>query len=141
MLGWDESYVAMSAIFLNVDLEISATRDLNPLLQALQSDLFPLAENFPFGCLRLEARHPPEPCTLDNSLDHICQAVQKLNGSERDLWNDCHTKVLNVGLMAGDRHSDEFAISPETVRCVAAIGASLTITLYERDLALASKIT
>lgn len=63
--------MGIKAKFLNVDLEINSTRDLTPLLQALSHDLFPLAEHFPIGCLRLEAKRPPEPITLDGTLNHI----------------------------------------------------------------------
>ena len=129
----------IKAKFLNVDIEINSNTHLAPLLQATHRDLFPLAENFPIGSLRLEAKRPPEPTTLNGTLDHICQILIKLKGNEQELWNGSHFKDFNIGLMSGTRHSDEFVISSHALRQIAALGASITITLYELDKSLPSE--
>ena len=123
--------------FLNVDLRIvlSSKRELNSLLGAFSKEVFVL-HSAPWPSSRKHF------ATLENSKDHkgadanihaLCSSVEGLSVKARGLWAAAH-KEFDVGyeLRASERCSF-FTLRPDTLQRVAALGANLTVTVYQDE--------
>jgi len=123
--------------FLNVDLGIvlSSKRDLKSLLRAFSKEVFVLHSGpWPAGRKHF--------ARLENSRDHngpdanihaLCSSVERLSVKARGLWAAAH-REFDVGyeLRASERCSF-FTLRPDTLQRVAALGANLTLTVYQDE--------
>ena len=69
--------------------------------------------------------------TPNAAVRHLCRTVERLSSDGRKVWDRAKHKEFSVGydLRAGAR-SVEVALSPQTVKRIAALGASVAFTCY-----------
>lgn len=115
--------------FLNVDLDL-ATGDPAPLRAGLRG-LFVLRDEP--GHLSFEVDGPSP--SIEATLAALCAAVEGLGGEARASWDRCTARDFNVGLESGvagpgGGRAFEGRISAETLARIAALGATLSVTVY-----------
>jgi hypothetical protein len=118
--------------YLNVDLEITGRRDLQPLVDALTPHAFPLHVGFRHGrhraALELSATANT---TADATIQRLAALVNGLPRGARQLWKDAERRDFNIGIQAGRQpYSFECLVGNDALRAAAALGARVVITVY-----------
>jgi hypothetical protein len=128
----------MSGHFLNVDLELTSRATLDPVVQELGESVFVLHSGRPRGkkaghfvVMEIEERYRVR--NPDKFINALCSLLEKLTPSNRRLLKGTR-KVFDVGFeLLPKEKRIEYAFAPETLRRVAALGASMAVTCYRND--------
>lgn len=114
--------------FLNIDLDLRAKFDLSEITEALHPDIF-MMNNEVMGFSTFE--HAEQFNTIDEGIALFFKSVEKLPSSVRALWNQCDSRVMNVGIQAGiEPHSSHFLISDKSLELLRALQTSVEFTVY-----------
>lgn len=117
--------------FLNVDLELVATIDLDPLLERLASDTFTLRDSVEDGRRTVWLELSRDPDDADGALLAFAGLIEALPSGLRRAWAACVDRCLNIGIQgAPGPHASALRISTVTLARIAALGARLEITVY-----------
>jgi hypothetical protein len=120
--------------YINTDLDLTSARDLRPLANALEANgvrpLYPIkqsADGLWYSVLEIEDYlEEPEP-----TICIMLEAIEKLDGEARSVWDECTRRDFNIGYDCGDEPwAFNNGISNAVVLRIAESGASLRITLY-----------
>jgi hypothetical protein len=119
--------------YLNTDLDLVSPDDLTPLTATFTlSGVFPLhvthsADGLWHSALEVHGQHTePEP-----DIGAMVSVVESLDEPLRSLWLRCTQREFNVGYDCGSKPwAFNQGLSTGLLRRVAAVGASLRITLY-----------
>ena len=123
--------------YVNTDLDLKSAEDLAPLVAAFQAaNVFALHVTLGAGgvwhaVLETEIQYD-EP---EANIAAIVGAVERLPDALRSVWARCTVREFNIGYDCG-AHPWGFnqALSPELLRRISALDASIRITLYpERE--------
>jgi len=117
--------------FLNVDLELHATKELTELVKAFEPGTMALS------CMAVEdgylanlelANQPTEAEAAIRSFVHL---IETLPPRARELWNQASTRDFSIGVEAGSTPSNfEIALTPAVLRLAAEVGARITFVVY-----------
>lgn len=120
--------------FLNVDLDIWSASDLQPLVDGFGARVYLLhaaREKRTYWVL-LELSGQPK--SADSCIRRFCALIRALPRAQRTLWNKAKRRDFNIGIAAAHEPSlSEFALSEETVKAAAALGARIVLTVYAAD--------
>jgi hypothetical protein len=119
--------------YLNTDLDLVSDRDLHPLVSALPARgmlslaVFQRADSHWQAALEAdEVFHQP-----DAHIAAILAAVEGLAPEAGLNWSGCSVRELNIGYDCGDEPwAFTNSLAAATLARIAALGASLRITLY-----------
>lgn len=120
--------------YINTDLEIASPVDIAPLVAALEAagvaplnDTWRRADGSWGANFETDEQHDhPQP-----NIEAILAIVEALDATARQIWDGCTLCELNLGYESGDtpRVIDQ-QLPAELLRRIAAVGASLRITIY-----------
>ena len=116
--------------YLNVDLEIESKNDLSKIVEEFGEDVIVLycGETRGYQHASFEA---PNTADADDIINHFCLLVEELTKEAREVWDGCCSRVMDVGFESGTSPQNfRSEIRASTVQRVAAIGASIVITIY-----------
>ena len=122
--------------YCNVDVDVYASEPLEPLTQALGKKIF---LNYAGREKRMYSAHFALRSFVktqrpDLAIRSLAKLIEALPPKPRRLWDKARRKEFNVGFQSGiEPHYREYEISPAAVRAVAALGASIIVTIYETD--------
>ena len=128
----------MGATYINIELEVSSSRDLQPLKRALGDRFsvnycgeFQPGSHLLAGALEsCEAGGSPEATAAG-----LCDLVESLSPSERKHWEQADDRVLDVGLEANlDRRVVVDLFSSQTIERIAQAGIRLAVSVYALEL-------
>ncbi|MDZ4779983.1 MAG: hypothetical protein SGJ19_07010 [Planctomycetia bacterium] len=119
--------------YLNTDLDLKSPTDLEPLASALRSggvfDLHVSRWDDGLWYARFETDEcysEPEP-----NITAMLDVLERLPEAQRATWDQCILREFNIGYDCGDKPwAFNQGLAPELLGRLAAIGASLRITLY-----------
>jgi hypothetical protein len=125
--------------FTVVDLDVISRRRLTALVTALQAakvrngSVSVLYEG-PWGRGRYSAHfelsHWPD-SPADRQIQGLIALIKKLPKHVRALWDGAQSREFNMAIEADLKpHSREFKLSPRTIALVAAVRATIVITVY-----------
>ena len=130
-MGLSKDHSSITA-FLNVDLDIYAPFDLQPLVSSLGKKVLVLyvgRERRSYTA-HLELAFGPAK-SADSKIRGFCALIQALPRSERQLWNRAKRRDFSIGVQAGDQpNASDFAIEATTVQAVALLDARIVLTVY-----------
>jgi hypothetical protein len=118
--------------FLNVDLEVVATVDLDPLVHHLAGAAFVLRDENDHRrrLLWIELEEHTD-STVDGTLRRFIELLSTLPPPLRALWDACDDRCLNIGIQSGQTpHCIGYRVDAATVAGLAAISTTLEITVY-----------
>jgi hypothetical protein len=121
----------MDTYFRNVDLDIYANGDLQPLVDRLGRKvhvLFAGREKRRFAA-HLEIAGNPR--TADATIRAFCRLIEDLPQRERKIWNAAIVRSFSIGVQAEiDSPVRDFQVKQGTVTGVSNIGAEIVLTVY-----------
>jgi hypothetical protein len=120
--------------YLNVDLDIYAKCDLQPLVTALGKSVVVLycGRMKRTHCAHLELARDTK--TADSTIRRFCTLLEGLPRVQRGVWNAAKIRAFNIGVQAGMQpHSSELILTAETVERAAKLGAQIVFTVYAPD--------
>ena len=125
----------MQSAFLNVDLEIESVAKLD-LVAAEMGERVALLYLGPLGkskrhLLAIEANRQFK--SPDPVIHELCAVVASLSPKAKRIW-DSADKVFDVGYeLRADEKRSQFKLRAGTLERIAQLGASLTVTCYQRE--------
>lgn len=118
-------------LFLNVDLELVASTDVQPLLERLSSDTFVLRDCTEDGRRTVWLELAKDPRDAQDAMLGFVRVIESLQDQPRRAWEECDDRCLNIGIQGTPGpHAAAFRISAATLARTAALGARLEITVY-----------
>ena len=118
--------------FLNVDLDLESREPLGRLVDALPSLIVMFSARMR-GKYLMSVEGPWPTLPLDETLRRFAKLISSLSGENRRLWQRASKRCFNIGFACGSRRAAPFSIRSTTIDAIAAIGASVEVTLYPHD--------
>ncbi len=125
----------MEVRFLNVDLEIESSEDLQLIIDDLGKDVSVLhhgdnGSGFNFVSFEVE---PSGERDIDGIISSFCLFIENLSPDARLIWEKSHSKRFDAGFQSGDfPRSYQTEIRADTIERVAKLGASIVVTIYPK---------
>lgn len=121
----------MHVRYLNTDLEIESKNDLSKIVQEFGEDVVVLYCGEMRGYRHASFEIPGNTAGADETLNQFCTLVEGLSKEAREIWEGCSSRVIDVGYESGTSPQNfRSEIRASTIQRVAAIGASIAITIY-----------
>ena len=121
----------MHVRYLNTDLEIESKNDLSQIVQEFGDDIVVLHCGEVRGYQLASFEIPANTAGADETINHFCALVEGLTQEAREIWEGCCSRVIDVGYESGTSPGNfRSEIRASTIQRVAAIGASIVITIY-----------
>ena len=123
----------MDTRYLNTDLEIESKSDLSAIVQEFGGDVIVLhhGETRGYQLASFEIESGATSAGADAIINTFCDLVENFSKEAREIWDGCCSRVFDVGYEGGSSpHSFRSEIRASTIQRVAAIGASIVITIY-----------
>lgn len=121
----------MDVRYLNTDLVIESTNDLSRIVQEFGEDVFVLHHGEIRGYQHASFEIPGNTAGADETINYFCALVEGLPREAREIWNGCCSRVIDVGYESGNSPRNfRSEIRASTVQRVAAIDASIVVTIY-----------
>ena len=118
--------------YLNTDLDLRSTVDLGPLVFDLKAarkvGYLPTRGNGGgwWASLSMEKLDEPE-----KNIANMLSVIESLPAESRNIWDACFLREFNIGYVCkGEPWSFSQGLSAALIGRIAAVGASLRITLY-----------
>ncbi len=122
------------ARFINVDLELRSANVLDSLVSVLESKLTVLhhgdVDGDHFASFEVPGPGPDEP---DACCRILLDVLENLSAGARRSLKACDSISFALGFEGGDSVLSNAAVDGETLRRIANLKASLTITIYPRN--------
>ncbi|MCH7631702.1 MAG: hypothetical protein IIB59_00700 [Planctomycetes bacterium] len=121
--------------YINTDLTLVSDQDITSLADLLDKkcDLLHFAEQGDASwlvCVEAEGSGLPDSC-LEQDIDRLLSVLESLDGAHRDLLVVCKSPDFNIGWGSPkEEPAGVFELSADLVRRLAALGATLTVTVY-----------
>ena len=120
--------------FLNVDLDVDATSDLQPLVNAFGKKVIVLHAGRIRRRYAIHLELARVTKTADATIRGFCALIESLSKAGRDLWNGAKVREFNIGVQAGTQpHCCEFALAVETLKAASELGARIVFTVYAAE--------
>ena len=122
----------MNIHYLNTDLEIDSKRDISRIVEDFGDDVIVLYH----GEMRGHQHASLETASgmsagADETINAFCTLVESFPEEVREIWEACFSKVFDIGYESGSSPQNfRTEIRAATIQRVAAIGASIVITIY-----------
>ncbi|HZJ53742.1 MAG TPA: hypothetical protein VFD38_06345 [Myxococcaceae bacterium] len=119
--------------FLNVDLDLTFTVEIEPLVRELGELVTELNRTESFVSFEL-ATGWPGPRSTDEALAGFATLVRGLSPKAREVWDRLARRTMNVGVEGPpDRHPLRFAVSRVSIALLVELGADLVFTVYQPE--------
>jgi len=116
--------------FLNVDLDLRASKDLSALVQALEPDVMTLTCTAVEDGYLASVELATDPVDADSAIRRFVALIEKLPWDARALWNEAR-RDFSIGVQAGTAPTSfELALTPTTLGLAAEVGARITFVVY-----------
>jgi hypothetical protein len=117
--------------YLNTDLEIESLHDLSKIVEEFGEDVSVLHHGEIRGYQHASFEIAGSMSGADEVINYFCSLVENLTKDVRMIWDNCCSRILDVGYESGTSPSSfRSEIRASTIKRVAEIGASIVITIY-----------
>ena len=121
----------MHVKYLNTDLEIESKEDLSRIVQEFGEDVSVLYCGEIRGYQHASFEIPANTAGADETINQFCELVEQLPKEAREIWEGCCSRIIDIGYESGTSPRNfRSEIRASTIQRVAAIGASIVITIY-----------
>jgi len=131
----------MDSFYSNTDLDLVAEVDISELVEVFRAKCLVLSYDragdgkwYATVEASLDAAKIQDPCrSIDSHMMSLLSVAEHLESIPRMQWNSCVKRDFNIGFECGDTWAFSQTISQDVVGRAAAIGCTVTITLYPID--------
>lgn len=121
----------MDICYLNTDLMIESKSDLSKIVEEFGGDVTVLHYGEMRGYQRASFEIAGTTEGADETINSFCVLVEDLPEEVRQTWDRCCSRIIDVGYESGvSPQNFRSEIRAPTIQRVAAIGASIVITIY-----------
>jgi hypothetical protein len=120
----------MEVRYLNTDLEIESKGDLSKIVTEFGEDVLVLHHGEIRGYQHASFEIAGSRSGADETINSLCELVEQLPQEVREIWNECCSRVFDVGYESGTSPNFRSEIRASTIQRVAEIGAGIVITIY-----------
>ena len=121
----------MDVRYLNTDLEIESNSDLSKIVDEFGDDVIVLHHGERRGYQHASFEIAATVEGADETINSFCAVVEDLPEGVREIWDSCCSRIFDVGYDSGMSPLNfRSEIRAPTIQRVAAIGASMVITIY-----------
>ena len=121
----------MDVRYLNTDLEIESKSDLSKIVDEFGDDVIVLHHGEMRGYQHASFEIAVTNEGADETINSFCNLVENLPEGVRKTWDECCSRIIDVGYESGMSPLNfRSEIRAPTIQRVAAIGASIVITIY-----------
>jgi hypothetical protein len=124
--------------FLNVDLDLFSSGDLQPLIAAMGAkvEVLHVGRNKRIYVAHLElagahvtaAGRPGDPETV---ILGFCKLIRALKPAERAIWDAAKTRIFDIGIEAPEAgHRYQFAFSQKAMKAASEVNAQFALSVY-----------
>lgn len=122
----------MTPYFINTDLELRSDDNLADLLAGFGDELFvlhsELVDGHHFATFELSHDQSLEPV---ENFRAWCDVFDSLEGNAKTLWENCTSRVLDIGLASGNEFPPfQFRLPHELAKRAASLGVEIAVTVY-----------
>ena len=117
--------------FLNVDLDLFSSSDLQPLVTALEPGAFALHVGRDKRTYRAHLELSKFPKNPDAAIRGFAALIENLSRAERKLWDTAKVRDLNIGVQSAMQpRTFEIKLSPDTLEIASILRARIVFTVY-----------
>ena len=121
----------MEIQYLNTDLELESKNDISKIVEHFGDDVLIHHHGEIRGYQHASFSIAGTNANADATINQFCALVESLPAEVRAIWDECCTRVFDVGYESGaSPQSFKSQIRASTIQRVASIGASVAITIY-----------
>jgi len=121
----------MDIRYLNTDLEIETKSDLSKIVDEFGDDVSVLYHGEVRGYQHASFEIPGNTAGADETINSFCSLIENLPEEVREIWDGCCSRIIDVGYESGTSPQNfRSEIRAHTIQRVAAVGASIVITIY-----------
>jgi hypothetical protein len=121
----------MAVHYLNTDLDIESLHDLSKIVGEFGKDVWILHHGEIRGYQHASFEIAGDAIDADEAINYFCSLVEHLSREARLIWDECSSRILDVGYESGTSPSSfRSEIKAATIKRVADIGASILVTIY-----------
>jgi hypothetical protein len=117
--------------FLNVDLDIHSTHDLQSLVHSFgrKAIVLHVGRDGRTFCAHLELARVTR--SADSTIRAFCALIKALPRREREVWDAAKVRDFSIGIQAGSHpNPSDFAIEVKTLKAVSDLAARIILTIY-----------
>lgn len=127
----------MKTELINIDLELYSDKPIKLLAQELKGKAFILSDglNEDNGYeFRAEVSSGGNSDSIDSIIHKFITLLQGIRLETKDIINNCHIKVFNIGIESGgETYCEEFNLSPESINGINELGFGVAISVYKES--------
>ncbi len=117
--------------FLNVDLDIYSTSNLEPLVAALGEQVYVLYSGRQRRTYEAHLELAGWPKSADAAIHRFSALIDKLPKGPRKLWDTARTRDFSIGVQAAMQPSSyDMPLARETVEAASELKARIVLTVY-----------
>lgn len=117
--------------FLNVDLDIYSSSDLQPLVSSLGKKVIVLYVGREKRTYSAHLELARITANADSTIRHFCTFIESLPKAALQRWNSARSRDFNIGVQAAPQpNSCRFVLDAETVKAASDVGARIVLTVY-----------
>ncbi|MCB9747736.1 MAG: hypothetical protein H6755_04930 [Candidatus Omnitrophica bacterium] len=117
--------------FLNIDLDLVCSENLNPLLSEIQNKTFNLYNKKHNGVYKVSIEINEQQNTPEKTLIEFCEIIEKLTPKSKKIWKKCTKKCFNIGFESKNgSHEYLTKITTSTLKRVVRLEADIEMTIY-----------
>jgi hypothetical protein len=119
--------------YLNTDLDVVSGDDLTPLAAAFEKKKWSVlhCEQHADRLWRAGFEVPGGQSKLEKAIPAMLKVIETLTPPLQSLWAGCSKRDFNIGFDGGyEPRSAEYTLASGLLARIAAVGASVTITIY-----------
>jgi len=123
--------ISTTTQFLNVDLDVYSTSNLQSLITALGKKVFVLHAGRDKRTYSAHLELARDTKNADDAISRFCDLIAALPKAQRDLWDTAKVRDFNIGVQAGMHpHCFEIELEEVTVQAASEIHARIVFTVY-----------
>ncbi len=121
--------------YITTDLNLESKEDLSQLAISLCRDESPHLNEWVNTTYNLRLGGIGHKNSTVNDIEIFCDRIESLSEDAKELWNNCESRILDIGFGSGMEPNNLTTLLPEElIRRISKLKLSIEITIYNAGL-------